>query len=275
MLCLIGLAANTDSKNIAIFCGSIRAVNKEASVVLFVNDPIPADQTKIFADYNIHTLSYDQSKLFPAFLHTYHPSSLRWIFYDRLLNLQVNNKHYQGIYFHQKFDKVIVLDIRDSTFQSDPFELIRLKHHHHHHHDNYTTATNTTATSTELVVPTPTASPTSPDYFKYKRSKLMFFGEDPSSMINMCTWNSGWVRDCFGDKILDEVGFQPIICSGVSMGTMKYMLRYVNKMSALLEGRGLEDYPTSNFPACERNGVDQCLHKVLIHTKKLIRYYIL
>ena len=61
-------------------------------------------------------------------------------------------------------------------------------------------------------------------------------------------------------------GTQPIICSGISIGSMDKMFEYITLMSTILQGRsGL----TNKFPQCERNGVDQGVHNMIIHTKQL------
>ncbi len=50
---IIGMAQNTDPKNLAVFCKSIREVNKDVEVILFVNTPIPALHTKIATNNRI------------------------------------------------------------------------------------------------------------------------------------------------------------------------------------------------------------------------------
>lgn len=90
-----------------------------------------------------------------------------------------------------------------------------------------------------------------------------------SMSIKQCGWNSGWVKDCFAGSVLDQIGSENIICSGVSVGTTDIVLKYVEMMRNILMGLhkayGLEN----KFPTCERNGVDQGVHNVLVHTKKI------
>lgn len=69
-----------------------------------------------------------------------------------------------------------------------------------------------------------------------------------------CGWNAGWVRDCFGQDVLSEIGSKKISCSGTSFGTTKAVREYVKRM-----WESLKDNP------CERNGVDQGAHNVLVH----------
>jgi len=55
---IIGMAQNTDPKNLAVFCKSIREVNKDTEVILFINAPIPALHTKIANDNRIILKGY-------------------------------------------------------------------------------------------------------------------------------------------------------------------------------------------------------------------------
>ena len=67
-----------------------------------------------------------------------------------------------------------------------------------------------------------------------------------------------------------------IICSGVSIGTAKSAKSYVHTMSEIFdptippqniesELHLLPGLNMSRFPKCERNGVDQGTHNVLVH----------
>ena len=71
-----------------------------------------------------------------------------------------------------------MIDVRDSYFQADPFDPIL-----------------------------------DPD----EKAFLVFHGVE-TILISQCGWNGGWVKDCFGKKILDDIGNNHIICSGVSLG---------------------------------------------------------
>jgi hypothetical protein len=72
------------------------------------------------------------------------------------------------------------------------------------------------------------------------------FVEAGPKRIASCTWNRGWVADCFGDDVLRDVGTKPISCSGTSMASWEHAVLYARLMAAEIEGN-----------ACERNGVDQ------------------
>lgn len=120
-----------------------------------------------------------------------------------------------------------MIDVRDSYFQSDPFAFVPLS-------------------------PAP--------------SFHVFSGVE-SFPIKDCGWNSGWVKDCFGAPVLQDIGSKGIICSGVSVGTSAAVLDYLRIMSDIVSGQDAAQ--GSRFPACERNGVDQGAHNVLVHTGAL------
>lgn len=218
----IALAANIDPKYFAIFIKSFRKFNKEATMFVFVNKPVD-NKVKELAEINdVMLIDYTIEELQPAFLQKYHPSSLRWVLYDRILSLPLQN----GNVFGSVVEKVLALDARDSAFQRDPFAL-----------------------------------------FSSTDDRLLVFGEDRHSSIGSCGWNSAWVRDCFPRDIYDVVANQPIICSGISMGAATAMSRYVQRMSNIITGIETSLVNAGeHFPHCERNGVDQGIHNVLVHT---------
>jgi hypothetical protein len=80
--------------------------------------------------------------------------------------------------------------------------------------------------------------------------------------IAECGWNSGWIKDCFGEKLKSAIQDFSIICSGVFLTSMPTALTYVRIATAILLG---QSELTNRFPACERNGVDQGIHNVIIH----------
>ena len=69
-------------------------------------------------------------------------------------------------------------------------------------------------------------------------------------------WNSGWIRDCFGDAMVQRVGREVVSCSGTSLGTWDAALAYLRLISDLIR----------EHQTCERNGIDQGVHNVIVHT---------
>eukprot|EP01031_Cornospumella_fuschlensis_P030890 gene30890-37328_t len=319
---VLGLAFDIDAAHLAIFSYSLRKHAPNAVVILFINfhvSEFPKIQ-EVLTDTRVLCVYVEPASLTPKFIRTFHPSSLRWILYDRLLNsvivdddtIVINQDEIDKLYiylpnadegkkenlsqpktFMSLFTKIIALDVRDSVFQSDPFLLLPEEDPKSH--------------NPPLVF----------DFRHSRRHSLFVFAEDASLPLGQCGWNSGWVRDCFGDDTLTIMTDNTIICSGVSMGYVDVMHVYIHYMSLLLRGQkivinpmimGREySYNTYNylnneknaaainnyaangltapfifarhssvgeilagmhfnlrFPQCERNGVDQGMHNVLI-----------
>lgn len=229
---VIGIAQNIDSKNLAVFCATADAVLRPSSssspstdIVLFINTPISSKSREILTKYKIEYVEYSLLQTIEEKYRSYHPSSLRWILLQQYFQSKKAKQELQ-------YDQVLLIDVRDSYFQGNPFE----KH--------------------------------SSSYFN------VYQGVDTLT-ISQCGWNGGWIKDCFGRDVLDQVGNMPIICSGVSMGTLDNILTYVEFMSDTITGSPgprtaeiMKEYHPK-FPTCERNGVDQGVHNVLVH-KKLI-----
>lgn len=142
-------------------------------------------------------------------------------------------------YYSKQFDYILSLDIRDSVFQTDPFTLFL--------EDQYSPPKLEGRNST----------------LGEEDSRLWVFGENRNIPISSCTWNTNWIKDCFSERIYNLIKTQPIVCSGISMGSTIRMMDYFNKMSQIM----LNNFPciSNGFPKCERNGVDQGVHNVLVH----------
>lgn len=99
----------------------------------------------------------------------------------------------------------------------------------------------------------PFSIPTSPGLYVFNGVESKTIGEDG--------WNGGWVKDCFGQETFNKIFSNKIICSGVSVGSADAVLPYIDQMAATMT--------TDDFAKCERNGVDQGVHNVLLHTHKI------
>jgi hypothetical protein len=131
----------------------------------------------------------------------------------------------------QRYKRVWMVDVRDTFFQADPFVMLP------------------------------------PDQSMF----YVFKGVESKTIAN-CGWNGGWVKDCFGQNVLSEIGSGNIICSGVSVGSMDTTWAYLQLMNSVVTGAAAAaggQYPSSKFPSCERNGVDQGVHNVLVHQHKI------
>ena len=118
---------------------------------------------------------------------------------------------------------VLLADVRDTMFQQDPFSAITV----------------------------PTAGQAAPG--PLPNTALLSWYEE-SGTIGRCSWNSGWVKDCFGPDMLRRLHSERIICSGITLGGHAAVHRYLQRMnSTVFEKR-----------SCERNGVDQGMHQVVM-----------
>jgi hypothetical protein len=135
-----------------------------------------------------------------------------------------------------KYRNVLMIDVRDSYFQSDPFTFMQ--------------APGSVSDGG-------------------KRHQFHVFNGVESFPIADCGWNSGWVKSCFGNTVLQDIGHKRIICSGVSVGTFDAVLKYLRIMNDIIVGTPQQAAPVAQFPSCERNGVDQGVHNVLVHTGAL------
>jgi hypothetical protein len=80
--------------------------------------------------------------------------------------------------------------------------------------------------------------------------------------ISQNDWVSGWIQDCFGEKILLSVHDKSVVNVGVTLASYEKGRYYVKLMSSILQG---ESGLSQNFPSCERAGVDQGVHNVVVH----------
>jgi hypothetical protein len=96
----------------------------------------------------------------------------------------------------QLFSHVFFSDVRDTVFQGDLFEALR---------------------------EAPGGG-----------SGFYAFQEQRPGTIAQCGWNSGWVKDCFGEEGLAKVGGNVVSCSGTSAASWEDAVAYVELMGALL-----------------------------------------
>ena len=215
---IIGIGQDLDPKNFAVFSKSLREVSDEVStdVIIFMNKPVDIVNKKIAMKMNINIIEYLIDSL-PTEMKKFHPSTTRYIlFYNYFLDERVRDM----------YKRVFMIDVRDSYFQINPFNVININDNEAFH--VFTGVTTIT--------------------------------------IGKCGWNGKWVEECFGKEILKEIGDNNIICSGVSIGSMDAVFKYLINMNDLITGEKKTSVGKySKFPTCERNGVDQGAHNVLVY----------
>mmetsp|Transcript_38369 Transcript_38369/g.49492 ORF Transcript_38369/g.49492 Transcript_38369/m.49492 type:complete len:518 (-) Transcript_38369:156-1709(-) len=120
------------------------------------------------------------------------------------------------------YRSVMMADIRDTAFQTDVFKEF---------------------------------DPSTPAFYA--------FHDYPKSQVTLgkCGWNGGWVEDCFGKEMRQQLYDNQIYCSGISMGTFNEVWTYLQIMDEIIMA--------DEFHLCERNGVDQGIHNVLVNLDRI------
>jgi hypothetical protein len=86
---------------------------------------------------------------------------------------------------------------------------------------------------------------------------LYCFEEDKSMTLANCHYNSKWIRQAYGKNVLAQIGHNPIICSGVTIGNYNKVLQYLEILIKELAA----------VPPVW--GIDQGVHNVLIRSEKV------
>jgi hypothetical protein len=85
--------------------------------------------------------------------------------------------------------------------------------------------------------------------------------EDPSQTIGSCQYNSRWIKEAFGKKMLRQIGNQRISCAGTVLGSWWGILNYL----LLMQLYAYECPPNARL----KIGIDQGIHNFLLHTGRL------
>ena len=254
---VIGMAQDMDPKYFVVFASSLRSVNSHCIIAILMNKKsITPLILEIAARNQINIIIFGVQE--NSVYSKYHPSTLRWLLIPTLLKsistimmkpisvisnptdisssssssttATANTTFTQVTTIVSTTPAVLLIDVRDTYFQRDPFSCL--------------------------------TAPARATPF------LHAFTGVESITIENCGWNGGWVKDCFGSEMLRKIGGNHIICSGVSLGDLSTIMVYVDTMSALVAG---EQPNKAYFPQCERNGVDQGVHNVIVHTNMVPR----
>ena len=227
---VLGVAFNTDAKYFAVFCGSlVEHARTTTRAVVFINTPVPQSHLDIVESGKKHNRKVIE-------IVEVDESKLE----DKLRKIHSSSLRWQ-LYYNflntndrfKAFEHVWMLDVRDTVFFGDPFYIFDDDVHGSHFHT---------------------------------------WQEGGGKRIADCGWNGGWVKDCFGDTVLNSVGGQNIICSGASAGSIDAVSDYLLTMKKLFNGEEMTFGPRNEnhfLPRCERNGVDQGIHNVLVHDNKI------
>ena len=218
---VVGLAKGIDAPLLYRFARSLRAVAAGVDIVLFLHaDDAPAGSALAWAldAYGVEVQRFDPATFAEPRHRDYHPSSYRWLLIRDWLASPAAAA--------RGYEAVLFADVRDVVFAADPFA--------------------------------PMASAGAGAAGQALAPAFYAFLEARPRTIAECGWNAGWVRDCFGEAGLREVGGSVISCSGTSLATWAAAQVY----AALLA-----DELSTN--ACERNGADQGVHNYVVFGGRL------
>ena len=88
--------------------------------------------------------------------------------------------------------------------------------------------------------------------------EVCVFLEDGRDRIRDCRFNTNWLKLGFGDGAVDEVGDNLVSCSGVTLGSYRAMMHYLEVMNEHL--LRLKSHP---------NGMDQGVHNYVLYKQRL------
>jgi hypothetical protein len=117
---VIGMATKLPHDNFAIFLKSLRQHSSSHIALLINNATMEQDKrnVKLFEEHHVEGVDVDRyltnktSDRFPDHISSWHPSSYRWLLIRAYINA------------HPQFKRVVVVDVRDTLFQGDPFQIL-------------------------------------------------------------------------------------------------------------------------------------------------------
>ncbi|MEO6846654.1 MAG: hypothetical protein ABI443_04500 [Chthoniobacterales bacterium] len=91
---------------------------------------------------------------------------------------------------------------------------------------------------------------------RVSKGELRVFLEEPNPTLEKCPNNSRWLRELYGETILNEVTGKTIACAGTILGDCATVLGYLDDMLLALR----------DAQSVTRMGVDQGIYNYLVHT---------
>lgn len=140
---------------------------------------------------------------------------------------------------YQPSSWIMLLDARDSFFQSNPFDKLPRRDHAPNNNNNNNNGTRVDVTSKGL---------------------LYFFGENANATrLGQSRKNANWLRNGYGDRVLDALADKPTICSGSTMGEQIALETYLRAL--------INEHDEGTI---RMTGSDQGFHNYLFYTGKLL-----
>jgi hypothetical protein len=81
---------------------------------------------------------------------------------------------------------------------------------------------------------------------------LFAFQETIKITIKKCSYNSKWIRDCYGEAELDRIGNRSVICAGTILGSWRAIIDYLSLVEQITKNR---------YRQCN----DQGIHNHIVH----------
>lgn len=233
---ILGMSKGVEFMSLYRFVRSARLSMPDADIVLFTDVPSlqgdgkghsADDYTLLLKIFNVKTVLFDVDRDLKSHQRKFHPSSYRWLLMREWLNGKGALQALVGGPGGAAEPPAGQAPVYDSVMFVD--------------------ARDTVFQS---------------DIFSHMRNGegLYVFQEQRPRTISECGWNSGWVKDCYGDAGLAKVGRSVISCSGTTLGSWKDVLAYIDAMADALEDS-----------KCERNGIDQGIHNYLVYSGELLK----
>lgn len=195
---IFALACNYPKQFYQRFVGSLRKVGYEGDIVLAVSPPAKMKpkveeyikQTNVVAyGFDVDCKGKDNCRFLDDFLGYPDPRPYRTFANIRYAMYEYWLRHYTETSY------ILILDFRDTFFQSDPFKSFgSIKERKHTY-------------------------------------ELQLFAENHKvKNIGKCVYNSLWIGRCFGKPALKALSSFPVLCSGSTLGSFIGIKHYVRTM---------------------------------------------
>ncbi|MDG2950749.1 hypothetical protein [Exercitatus varius] len=99
--------------------------------------------------------------------------------------------------------------------------------------------------------------------FRQIRNGLYLGIENPAVTLAQDSYSTGWIRDVYGEKVLSEIGSNPICCAGVTLGDYQSVRDYLHTM--------LNEFLDLPYTVMAKSNYDQGIHNRLLYANRFAR----
>lgn len=197
---VLGAAVNLGINDIKIFIESFKKNNEKDDIYILIEESSSEEKINYLHRNSVKILFYETGNILET-----QPNNYRFIKFFDFLN---ENKEYKN---------VLIADVSDVYFQSNPFEDL-------------------------------------------KGEFIFFAEEDESETIGSNGFNSRWILQSFGNKVLEKIKHNKIVCCGTTIGSYDNMLLYCKKLTSEMVRIKKENNPYFF------DMMDQGIHNYICHT---------